>query len=140
MKNETLKITYSYWDGQGHRRVATVKKGDTVKDFLQKVKKQLIPEFRELRCAWGPAPYMELIKDAYIPQSADSHVSNSAAEPAYLLHVCQFLTLRNTGALEEGPVHPSDLRGFIALHGFPCTDRALSRQEDSCQRADVSER
>ena len=29
-----------------------VKKGDTVKDFLQKVKKQLIPEFRELR--WVP--------------------------------------------------------------------------------------
>ena len=26
-----------------------VKKGDTVKDFLQKVKEQLIPEFRELR-------------------------------------------------------------------------------------------
>lgn len=51
MKNETLKITYSFWDGQGHRRVATVKKGDTVKDFLQKVKEQLIPEFRELRCA-----------------------------------------------------------------------------------------
>ena len=50
LKNETLKITYSYWDGQGHRRVATVKKGDTVKDFLQKVKEQLIPEFRELRC------------------------------------------------------------------------------------------
>ena len=51
LKNETLKITYSYWDGQGHRRVATVKKGDTVKDFLQKVKDQLIPEFRELRCS-----------------------------------------------------------------------------------------
>lgn len=50
LKNETLKITYSYWDGQGHRRVATVKKGDTVKEFLQKVKEQLIPEFRELRC------------------------------------------------------------------------------------------
>ena len=49
MKNETLKITYSYWDGQGHRRIAMVKKGDTVKDFLQKVKEQLIPEFRELR-------------------------------------------------------------------------------------------
>ena len=49
MKNETLKITYSYWDGQGHRRIAMVKKGDTVKDFLQKVKEQLIPECRELR-------------------------------------------------------------------------------------------
>ena len=58
MKNETLKITYSYWDGQGHRRVAAVKKGDTVKDFLQKIKEQLIPEFRELRCV-APAAVAE---------------------------------------------------------------------------------
>ena len=57
LKNETLKITYSYWDGQGHRRLATVKKGDTVKDFLQKVKEQLIPEFRELRCMPSPSDH-----------------------------------------------------------------------------------
>ena len=59
LKNETLKITYSYWDGQGHRRVATVKKGDTVKDFLQKVKEQLIPEFRELRCRASLPPHKQ---------------------------------------------------------------------------------
>ena len=59
LKNETLKITYSYWDGQGHRRVATVKKGDTVKDFLQKVKEQLIPEFRELRYMTSPSKFKQ---------------------------------------------------------------------------------
>ena len=69
MKNETLKITYSYWDGQGHRRVASVKKGDTVKDFLQKVKEQLIPEFRELRCAWGPASCVKHIRLPVLPEA-----------------------------------------------------------------------
>lgn len=49
MKNEALKITYSYWDGQGHRRTLTIRKGDTVAQFLQKVKEQLHADFRELR-------------------------------------------------------------------------------------------
>ncbi|CAK0782364.1 hypothetical protein CVIRNUC_005652 [Coccomyxa viridis] len=66
MKNETLKITYSYWDGQGHRRIAMVKKGDTVKDFLQKVKEQLIPEFRELR-ATSVSTLMYVKEDLIIP-------------------------------------------------------------------------
>ena len=69
MKNETLKIMYSYWDGQGHRRVATVKKGDTVKDFLQKVKEQLIPEFRELRYAWGPASCVDTSRMPIFPRA-----------------------------------------------------------------------
>jgi hypothetical protein len=51
VRNEPLKVTYSYWDGQGHRRVVTIRKGDTVAQFLQKVKEQLHPDFRELRHA-----------------------------------------------------------------------------------------
>ena len=66
MKNEALKITYSYWDGQGHRRIAMVKKGDTVKDFLQKVKEQLIPEFRELRWVHCAAEPSSLLVDCLI--------------------------------------------------------------------------
>jgi len=49
MKNEPLKITYSYWDGQGHRRTLSIRKGDSVGQFLQKVKEQLQADFRELR-------------------------------------------------------------------------------------------
>ncbi|GAB4838477.1 hypothetical protein Ancab_028021 [Ancistrocladus abbreviatus] len=46
IKNEPLEITYSYWDGTGHRRV---RKGDTIGDFLRAVQQQLAPEFREIR-------------------------------------------------------------------------------------------
>ena len=50
VKNEPLQITYSYWDGTGHRRKVVVRKGDTISQFLKAVKLQLSEEFRELRC------------------------------------------------------------------------------------------
>ena len=46
---EPVTITYSDWDGSGHRRTITVKKGDTVGQFLSAVRQQLQPEFREMR-------------------------------------------------------------------------------------------
>ena len=49
LKRESLEIVYSYWDGQGHRRQLTVKKGDTIAKFLKKVREQLSPSFKELR-------------------------------------------------------------------------------------------
>ncbi|KAL4575512.1 hypothetical protein LXL04_022358 [Taraxacum kok-saghyz] len=49
IKNEALEITYSYWDGAGHRRVMQVRKGDTIGEFLRSVQQQLAPEFREIR-------------------------------------------------------------------------------------------
>ena len=50
LKNEPLKVTYSYWDGTGHRRQTVVRKGDTIGAFLAKVREQLSPDFRDLRC------------------------------------------------------------------------------------------
>lgn len=47
---EPLVITYSYWNGTGNRRTATVRKGDTVGMFLAHVREQLSKEFREARC------------------------------------------------------------------------------------------
>ncbi|XVE67110.1 hypothetical protein DITRI_Ditri08aG0134100 [Diplodiscus trichospermus] len=49
IKNEPLEITYSYWDGTGHRRVIQVRKGDKIGEFLRAVQQQLAPEFREIR-------------------------------------------------------------------------------------------
>ncbi|KAK4757201.1 hypothetical protein SAY87_007328 [Trapa incisa] len=49
IRNEPLQITYSYWDGAGHRRVIQVRKGDTIGEFLRSVQQQLAPEFREVR-------------------------------------------------------------------------------------------
>ncbi|KAF8557297.1 XAP5-domain-containing protein [Imleria badia] len=45
LKAEEIEITYSYWDGSGHRKSATCKKGDTVGFFLEKCRQQF-PELR----------------------------------------------------------------------------------------------
>ena len=50
IKLEKLQITYSYWDGSGHRRTCTITKGDSVGDgFLEVVRKDLSRDFRELK-------------------------------------------------------------------------------------------
>jgi protein FAM50 len=48
IKTEKLEITYSYWDGSGHRRTVTITKGDNVGEFLEIIRKELCLDFREL--------------------------------------------------------------------------------------------
>ncbi|KAG9318836.1 XAP5, circadian clock regulator-domain-containing protein [Chiua virens] len=45
LKTEEIEITYSYWDGSGHRKSVVCKKGDTVSSFLEKCRQQF-PELR----------------------------------------------------------------------------------------------
>ncbi|BEI94587.1 uncharacterized protein CcaverHIS019_0701590 [Cutaneotrichosporon cavernicola] len=45
IKNEVIEITYSYWDGSGHRKTVECKKGDDIAAFLTKCRAQ-IPELR----------------------------------------------------------------------------------------------
>ncbi|KAI8093382.1 FAM50A protein [Halteromyces radiatus] len=45
LKNEKIDITYSYWDGTGHRKSVECKKGDTIAQFLDNCRKQF-PQLR----------------------------------------------------------------------------------------------
>ncbi|KAI8647757.1 FAM50A protein [Parasitella parasitica] len=45
IKNEKINITYSFWDGSGHRKVVTCKKGDSIQQFLDACRQQ----FSQLR-------------------------------------------------------------------------------------------
>jgi protein FAM50 len=49
IKAEPLEITYSYYNGTGHRRKIQVYKGDSISQFLKSVQEQLREEFREMR-------------------------------------------------------------------------------------------
>lgn len=50
VKHEKLEVTYSYWDGSGHRRTCQVEKAFTIGQFLAKSKKELEKtDFPELR-------------------------------------------------------------------------------------------
>jgi protein FAM50 len=43
-----LQVTYSYWDGTGHRKTVVTKQGNSISEFLQLVLDDLIPSFRQL--------------------------------------------------------------------------------------------
>ena len=49
LKNEPLEVTYSYFDGSGHRRVITITRGNTIGEFLKQVRDDLSPEFKDVR-------------------------------------------------------------------------------------------
>ncbi|KAH7912208.1 XAP5, circadian clock regulator-domain-containing protein [Hygrophoropsis aurantiaca] len=44
-KLEEIEVTYSYWDGSGHRKSVFCKKGDSISSFLEKCRQQF-PELR----------------------------------------------------------------------------------------------
>uniref|UniRef100_A0A5F8AAU6 Family with sequence similarity 50 member A n=1 Tax=Macaca mulatta TaxID=9544 RepID=A0A5F8AAU6_MACMU len=50
IKSEEIEITFSYWDGSGHRRTVKMRKGNTMQQFLQKALEILRKDFSELRC------------------------------------------------------------------------------------------
>jgi hypothetical protein len=66
IKNELIEITYSYWDGSGHRRRVQMKKGNTIYEFLEKCLNGLRKDFSELR-ATSVDGMMYIKEDLIIP-------------------------------------------------------------------------
>ena len=66
VKNEQLQVVYSYWDGAGHRKAIQIRKGTTVGRFLELVKAQIGPEFREIR-ELSPDNLIYVKEDLIIP-------------------------------------------------------------------------
>lgn len=62
IKSESIRITYSYWDGTGHRRVMSCKKGTNVGHFLAMVQR----DFNQLRNTSADA-LMFIKEDLIIP-------------------------------------------------------------------------
>ncbi|XP_060102201.1 protein FAM50A-like [Heteronotia binoei] len=66
IKSEEIEVTFSYWDGSGHRRTVKMKKGNTIQQFLQKALEILRKDFSELRSA-GVEQLMYIKEDLIIP-------------------------------------------------------------------------
>lgn len=49
LKEQEIPITFSYWDGSGHRKQLSMKKGQTIYQFLQKCLEVLRRDFSELK-------------------------------------------------------------------------------------------
>jgi len=66
LKNEEIEITYSYWDGSGHRKKVQMRKGNSIQQFMLKCLEQLRPDFSELRTA-GVEHLIYVKEDLIIP-------------------------------------------------------------------------
>ena len=67
MQDEQLEITYSYWDGSGHRRTCVCQKGDSIGHFLERIRKDLSTEFKELGSV-GADALLYVKEDLILPQ------------------------------------------------------------------------
>lgn len=67
LKDQEITITFSYWDGSGHRRSVTMKKGNSIYQFLQKCLEVLRKEFSELKTVMADQ-LMYVKEDLILPQ------------------------------------------------------------------------
>ncbi|XP_062522683.1 protein FAM50A-like [Corticium candelabrum] len=66
LKDQDIEITYSYWDGSGHRRTVVMKKGNSIGQFLSRCLQNLRKDFPELRGA-STESMMYIKEDLIIP-------------------------------------------------------------------------
>jgi protein FAM50 len=116
VKQERLEITYSYWDGSGHRRNVTVRKGNTIGEFLELVRKDLCKEFRELVNVSSDA-LLYVKEDLIIPSDMtfyDLIVTRARGKSGPLFHFDVHDDVR-TGAIdsriEKDESHPGKVSG-----------------------------
>lgn len=67
LKEEEIEITFSYWDGSGHRRMVRMKKGNSIYQFLHAGLETLRKDFNELRSV-SADQLMYVKEDLIIPQ------------------------------------------------------------------------
>uniref|UniRef100_A0A3P9I7L6 Family with sequence similarity 50 member A n=1 Tax=Oryzias latipes TaxID=8090 RepID=A0A3P9I7L6_ORYLA len=106
IKNEEIEITFSYWDGSGHRKTVKMKKGNTIQNFLQKALEVLRKDFSELRSA-GVEQLMYIKEDLIIPHVSDSPSScvSSPSGPLFSFDVHDDIRLVNDATVEKDESH-----------------------------------
>lgn len=110
IKGEMIEVTYSFWDGSGHRKAIEVKKGCTIGRFLEFVKLQLSPEFPELRCV-GSDSLMYVKEDLIIPHHIsfyDLIITKARGKSGPLFHfdVHDDIRIVNDVRVEKDESHP----------------------------------
>ena len=112
-KEEKLKVTYSYWDGSGHRRDIVLTKGTSIGQFLKLARKQLLKEFPELRGV--PSENLMYIKeDTILPVHYtfyDFIVTKARGKSGPLFHfdVHDDVRLVNDSRIEKDESHPGKI-------------------------------
>ncbi|XP_031565192.1 protein FAM50A-like isoform X2 [Actinia tenebrosa] len=109
IKNEDIEITYSYWDGSGHRRTTKMKKGNSISQFLQKCIEELRKDFTEFR-AVTTENLMYIKEDLIIPHHYTFYdfIINKArgkSGPLFSFDVHEDVRMINDATVEKDESH-----------------------------------
>ncbi|CAM5131750.1 unnamed protein product [Natator depressus] len=125
IKSEEIEITFSYWDGSGHRRTVKMKKGNTMQQFLQKALEILRKDFSELRLRggvagaganWGGGLRLAFLTTAPHPRSAGVEQLMYIKEDLIIPHHHSFYDFIVTKARgKSGPLFNFDVHEDVRL-------------------------
>jgi len=110
MKEQPLRVTYSYYDGTGHRRTAVVKKGDSVAGFLHQVQLDMAPLFPELK-RMGVDALLYVKEDLILPHNITFYElivtkARGKSGPLFLFDVSEDIRLASDPRVEVKESHP----------------------------------
>ncbi|XP_038054501.1 protein FAM50A-like [Patiria miniata] len=129
IKNDDIEITYSYWDGSGHRRSVKMKKGDTMQRFLQRCLETLKKDFHELK-AVTVEQMMYIKEDLIIPHHYSFYdfivtKARGKSGPLFSFDVHDDIRLTNDASVEKDESHAGKvvLRSWFERnkHIFPAS-------------------
>eukprot|EP01034_Spumella_vulgaris_P034890 gene34890-43020_t len=100
----SLEVVYSYWDGSGHRKEITVKKGMTIGKFLEAAKAQLVTEFSDLRSSNAEdLIYHYTFYDLIVTKA------RGKSGPLFCFDVHEDLRMVNDATVEKDESHPGKI-------------------------------
>ena len=113
MKNETLEITYSYWDGSGHRKKIQMKKKSTVLEFLNAACNELRDKYREIRFLQG-ANLLYIKEDVILPHDLTFYEliitkARGLTGPLFHFDVHEDIRLKGNAKIDKDDSHPGKI-------------------------------
>ncbi|XKL62788.1 hypothetical protein PGB90_002621 [Kerria lacca] len=109
LKEEEIEVTFSYWDGSGHRKTIKMKKGNTIYQFLQKCLEMLRKEFSELKTITADQ-LMYVKEDLILPHHYSFYdfivtKARGKSGPLFTFDVHDDIRLMNDAAIEKEDSH-----------------------------------
>ncbi|KAJ9599050.1 hypothetical protein L9F63_010507, partial [Diploptera punctata] len=130
LKEEEIDITFSYWDGSGHRRTVRMKKGNSMYQFLQRCLELLRKEFSELKTVTADQ-LMYVKEDLILPHHYtfyDFIVTKARGKsgPLFTFDVHDDIRLVNDASVEKEDSHA----GKVLLRSWYERNNTSSQQVD----------
>lgn len=109
LKEEEIEVTFSYWDGSGHRRTVRMKKGNSIYQFLQRCLEILRKDFSELKTVMADQ-LMYVKEDLILPHHYtfyDFIVTKARGKsgPLFTFDVHDDVRMTNDATLEKEDSH-----------------------------------